>query len=287
MNVLLCGASGFIGRAIAHALREAGHQVVEGRSATMDFATSLDPATWAPRLEGIDAVINAVGVLRDTPERPIDALHHRAPAALFQACADRGVRRVIQISALGIEGNGTRYATTKRAADAALLALHRAGRLDVTIVRPSIVFGRAGASSRMFMALARLPVLMLPAEAARARVQPLTVHDLGQACAALVALKGPELMEAVGPRALTLGDFIVELRRQLGRLPAWRLTLPAALSPWSARLGDLLPFLPWGSETLSLLRTDNTGDASRLQSLLTRPATPIERFVEAAWASGE
>lgn len=285
MNVLLCGASGFIGQAIAHALRDAGHRVVEGRSATMNFAADVEPAAWHPRLDGIDAVINAVGVLRDTPERPMQALHHRAPAALFQACAERGVRRVIQISALGIEGNGTRYASSKRAADAALLALHRAGRLDATIVRPSIVFGRGGVSSRLFMTLARLPLLVLPAEAARARVQPVAARDLGEACAALVALKGPELLEAVGPRALTLADFIAELRRQQGRFPAWRLSMPASLSRWSARVGDRLPCQTWGSETLSLLQADNTGDASRLQSLLAVPATPVERFVEAAWAS--
>jgi len=286
MKVLICGASGFIGQAIAQAVRAAGQEVVEGRSSAMDFAAGLDPAVWRPRLEGIDAVINAVGVLRDTPERPMDALHHRAPAALFQACADAGVRRVIQISALGIEGNGTRYATSKRAADAALLALHRAGRLDATIVRPSIVFGPRGVSSRLFMQLARLPLLALPAEAARSRVQPIAVADLAQACAALLAHKGPELLEAVGPRALTLADFIAELRRQQGRSPAWRLMLWPALSRWSARIGDRLPFQTWGTETLSLLQSDNTGDASRLQSLLARPAIPVERFVEAAWASG-
>ena len=120
-KVLVLGAGGFVGRAIAARLRDGGHEVVEGRSADFDFTKLLKPADWLPQLAGIDEVVNAVGVLRDSTRRPMEAVHEHAPIALFEACAKAGVLRVVQISALGIAGSDTLYARSKRAADVHLL----------------------------------------------------------------------------------------------------------------------------------------------------------------------
>ena len=271
MNVLVCGARGFVGRATAEALRRRGHRVVEGVSShrrhegggavvRMDFARDIEAATWLPRLVGIDAVVNAVGVLRDSPGRPIEAVHDRVPGALFDACAQSGVRRVVHVSALGIDGSRTAYARTKRAAEERLAAGTRAGRLDGVVVRPSIVFGAGGASSRLFLRLARLPALALPRLVHRALVQPIAVEELALGIAVLVdgtidalgadrpdpldALDGPDTREraagaerrasaptiaAVGPAPIALAAFIASLRAQAGRAP--RAGLHAARSP--------------------------------------------------------
>ena len=140
MHILLTGSTGFIGHTLKAALEGAGHTVRGGVSprnkaprpdqVPMDFAHDTQADTWLARLQGIDAVVNAVGVLRDSPARPIDAVHQHTPCALFQACARAGVRRVVQISALGIEGSATRYARTKLAAEACLRSLADAGQLD-------------------------------------------------------------------------------------------------------------------------------------------------------------
>jgi uncharacterized protein YbjT (DUF2867 family) len=284
-SILVCGASGFIGRRIVRTLREAGLSVTEASSASHNFSQNLQPSDWLPRLEGFDAVVNAVGILRDTRDRKLDALHHRAPAALFEACAQVGVRRVIQISANGVDQFNTRYATTKRAADEVLLRLRAEGRLDGSVVRPSIVYGRGGASSALFMTLARLPVMVLPAAALRARIQPVAVQDVALAVLRLLQEGGPEQVTAVGVQALPLSAFIAELRRQLGHGQALVVPLPEAPSRWSARVGDHLSFQPWSTESLAMLQSDNVGDAAVFAHLLGRSPLPLERFVEAAWQS--
>lgn len=294
MKVLLCGARGFIGRHVRRALQAAGHDVVQASSSRspapglvhVDFARDTDVARWLPRVQGFDAVINAVGVLRDSRARPLQAVHDDAPRALFDACALAGVRRVVQVSALGIEGNATRYARTKLAADAQLLALTEAGRLDGVVLRPSIVFGREGDISRLFMGLARSPWLLLPAPVIEARVQPVAVGDLADAVEALLrgdGLARTGIMPCVGPEPLRLATFIASLRAQLGHGPARVRALPGALTRLSARAGDALPFAPWCSETLALLSQDNVGPADVLAGLLGRPAVSPQRMVEATW----
>jgi uncharacterized protein YbjT (DUF2867 family) len=292
MNVLVCGARGFIGRRICAALRARGHRAVEGASTAVpdgiavDFVRDVDPRTWAPRLRGIDAVVNAVGVLRDTRRRPIEDVHDQVPRALFAACAEAGVRRVVQLSALGIAGSATPYALTKLAAEATLDAHTQEGELDGFILRPSIVFGHGGDSTALFLALARLPAALLPRPVRRARIQPVAVGELAEVVATLVeaAPSAATTIAAVGPEPVALGDFIASLRAQAGRSPALVATLPDVITRLSARVGDLVPASPWCSDSLSLLGADNVADPAPFERLLGRRATRYDALLASAAA---
>ncbi|MEN9844294.1 MAG: hypothetical protein RLZZ612_2123 [Pseudomonadota bacterium] len=290
MNVLLLGATGFLGRHIAHALHAQGHEVLIPtlpHGERFNLAQMCTPAAWHSQLQsGVgpdlvpDAVINAVGVLRERAGQPMHAVHALAPIALFTACAELGIRRVIQISALGIDGIATPYAQTKREADAALLALVEQGRLDAVVLRPSIVLGEGGASTALFNTLARWPLLVWPRRARQCQVQPLSVQDVAWGCTRLLVDQAEVtgVLAAVGEERASVPDWVALIRALHGHQPATVCTLPDAWAALSARGGDAIPVTPWGRNTWALLAQDNTAEAEAWRRVLGRPASPALAF---------
>src|SRR5215212_1773242 len=127
MRVLVTGASGFIGHALADALARQGHEVLRASRSgevAVDFARVPDASWWLAKLSGVDAVVNAVGILRERAGQSFEALHARAPVELFRACAQLRIATVVQVSALGADaGAQSRYHLSKKTADDALRAL--------------------------------------------------------------------------------------------------------------------------------------------------------------------
>lgn len=295
MKVLVLGAKGFIGRHITTALQLQGHSVIHGVSGrqgqplqpdeiVVDFARDTQADVWMPRLEACDAVVNAVGVLRDTAKRPVQAVHTQTPAALFEAARRMQLAHVVQVSSLGIEHNTTPYGVTKRAAEAALQTQMQAG-LSASLVRPSVVFGKGGESSALFLNLARLPVCVLPAVAWRTQIQPIHVLELAQSIARILSLpqsERPLSLDAVGAQAVHLSGFIASLRAQNRRKPAVMLKLPNGLTKASAKVGDWLPVTPWGSEAFAMLSHDNMADPAAITALLGRAPTHYSQLLAQA-----
>lgn len=257
MRILLLGASGFIGSRIAAALRGHGHAVLAcGRGAAVpaDLARDGKPE-WLPRLAGIDAVVNAAGALQG----PLEAIHASGPIALFEACAEAGIPRLVQISALGAGEGSTRFLRTKRAADERLLALRDAGgRRGWCVLRPSLVVGRGGESTRRFAALAALP---RPARLARGdwRLQPLHVADLAAHAVAQLEATGPVpgLQELGGPAVTDTDGLTTLLRGWLGLPPRRPLAVPLWLLRLAAAAGRLIPGAALRPESLAMLAAGN------------------------------
>lgn len=283
MNVLLTGASGFIGNHLASALRAAGYVVIAALRETeagtaavqADFTRDLSARDWLPKLAGIDAVINAVGILREHGAQTFERIHKRAPQALFTACVAAGVRRIVQISALGAHRGTSRYFLSKRAADDYLATLP----LEWTIVRPAVVFGPGGSSARMFARLAQLPLVPLPGRGEQ-RLQPIHIDDLTEAL--VRALAEPACnrvrIDLMGPQSFTLRELFCALRRTMQMGPPHFLPVPMPLVRTGARVAGLIPLSPLDAETLAMLEAGMTGDPTPTCQLLGRPPRSINEW---------
>jgi uncharacterized protein YbjT (DUF2867 family) len=284
--VFIAGANGFIGQRLAGALEAAGYEVVAGvrdvpnagtrRAIAIDFVRDHDPAAWQARLAGVDVVVNAVGILRERGAQTFAALHRDAPRALFAAAAQAGVKLVVQISALGADEDArSAYHLSKKAADDFLATLP----ITHAIVQPSLVFGVGGASARLFAMLASMPWIPVPGRG-DAKVQPVHVDDL---CACVVALAGGARADVripvVGPRAMSLREFLAALRRALGLARPRFLSVPMPLVRAAASIGERLPGALLDRETLGMLERGNVADASATRRLLGCEPRAVEAFV--------
>mgnify|MGYP000918239529 CR=1 FL=1 len=206
MNILLTGSSGFIGRNVATALVRAGHLVTPiSRRHGVDFCRMRNRADWVPWLDGIDAVINGVGIIGESGAQRFGLLHAEAPIALFQACQEAGVRRVVQISALGADATAfSAYHLSKLAADDFLRGLD----LDWFVLRPSLIYGRGGKSAGFFMRLAAQPMIPVIGDG-RQPLQPVHISDVvATVMESLTSAQVRQTLDIVGNETIPFADWL-------------------------------------------------------------------------------
>jgi len=245
----------------------------------LDLSALTDAEAWLPHLDGIDAVINCVGIIRESRPGDFLRLHQQMPVALFAACEKAGVARVVQVSALGSEPHAsTPYWRTKGEADADLARRH----LTAIVVRPSLVYGDEGASSRVFTLMASLPLAAMPM-AHKALVQPIHIDDLSAVLVKLLLGEAaPRELAAVGPRAMSMAAYIDALRTGMNAAPGLVLPVPAGLARIMARCAELIPGSALTPDSLRMLEESsaggNTADAAPVRALLGRQLRDPEDF---------
>jgi uncharacterized protein YbjT (DUF2867 family) len=264
MRVLVTGAYGLIGSAILARLHRDGHELVAAgravaaarrrapyaRWVVADFRRLTLAGDWLPVLEGVDAVVNCVGVLQDGSRDDVQRVQATATTALFAACESSGIRRVIHVSAIG----AARAAPTPFARSKAKAEDDLAGRyLEWAILRPGLVLASAAyGGTAMLRGLAALP-LLTPVVEADARVQVVSVEDIAET---VVFCLRPEAKLSVRwdlahPQVLALGTIVGALRGWLGFPPRPVLRVPRALAAAIAGGADVLGYLGWRSPARS------------------------------------
>lgn len=213
-----------------------------------------------PRLTNIDVVINAAGIIRETRQQTFSALHHDAPIALFKACEQAGVKKIIQISALGADDQAfSQYHLTKKTAYDVLTTLD----LNWHIVMPSVVYGPGAKSMTFFKALSALPVVPLVNQGEQ-QIQPIHINDFTRAIMQLLEndkiKKQRHIM--VGPEPISMKHMLQNLRHWLGLKSTLMLPIPYTLSLVFARLGGFLGGTPITHEAVKMLQCGNTASVT-------------------------
>jgi NADH dehydrogenase len=252
-NILLIGGTGFLGTAVVRELarrpasadfcftlptrrREAAKHLLVLPTARVVDADVHDPATLTQLMAGQDAVISLVGVLKGSEGEPYGKgfarAHVELPRKIAAAARAAGVRRVLHVSALKAAADApSGYLRSKAAGEAALLD---AG-LDLTLFRPSVIFGPGDAFLTLFARMARIAPFF-PLAGADARFQPVWIEDVAAAVAdsllrsdsigAAYDLCGPKqysLRELVGYAAAVSGHprAVIGLPHAVAWLQAW------------------------------------------------------------------
>ena len=270
-NILVLGGTGFVGRHVCEKLHRHGwHITVPTRRAinaaavqhlprvTVLEADVHDPAQLRELVAGHDAVVNLIAILHGT-EEAFERVHVQLPESLAQACLATGVRRLVHVSALGVSLDSlSRYQRSKARGEDVL----RAAGLDLTVLRPSVIFGAGDRFLNVFAGLQSVfPVV--PLASAAARFQPVWVEDVASAVAACLLDQGlprstvGQTFECAGPDVLTLAD-LVRLAGRHGSRQRPVLPLPGVLARLQARLMELMPGEPLMSrDNLDAMSVDN------------------------------
>lgn len=273
MNVLVTGAGGFIGRHVAAALEAAGCAVRRAGRDGIDFENpSIEQ--WRGQLDGIDALVNAAGVFRESRRATFERTHAEGPIALFALCAERGIP-VVQISALGADDHAsTAFHMTKKRADDALLALD----IPSIVLQPSLVYGPDGKSAGVLASVAAMPIVPLPGDGGQI-LQPVHIDDVaGAVVSAIMQRRYPRARIAcVGPAPMTVRRYMTALRSAMGLPPASFVAVPMPLVKRVARLKIGL----FDTDAIVMLERGNTADPEPLAVLIGRRQRDPAAFIAA------
>lgn len=271
-RICILGGTGFVGQALAAELAGRGHRLTVLTRRRRDHRALL--VLPELRLEEIDvyrdqalaehaaeadALINLVGILNEGArhEETFQRAHVELAQKLIHACRQNGVRRLLQMSALGAD-RAARSQYLRSKGEAERLMLDAGERLRVTCFRPSVIFGPGDRFFFRFAGLLRFAPYFFPLACAGTRFAPVYVGDVAARMAA--SLDDPadygRAVDLCGPEVYTLGELVQLAARWSGRRRRV-VGLPPALSRLQARVCERLPGRPFTMNNYHSLQVDS------------------------------
>ena len=244
-----------------------------------------DPKQLQALVHGHDVVINLIAILHGTEEE-FNHAHVTLPANLARACHAENVTRLIHISALGADVHGpSMYQRSKARGELALLSASQKAPLGLTLLRPSVIFGKDDQFINLFASLQKVFPVM-PLAGANTRFQPVWVHDVAQAivhCVNTFSTEG-QVFELCGPDILTLTELVQLAGLWVGK-PRPVISLPYAIGWLQALLMEWAPGKTLMSrDNLDSMKVHNiaTGKVQGLRALGISEPKSIKRLFTAS-----
>jgi len=275
--ITIFGGSGFIGRHLVGRLAAKGYQIrlavrdpesavqlmtqgnvgqIVGLKTNVRNQASVDRA-----VEGADIVINLVGILFESGAQNFGTVHVDAAERIARAAKAAGAEQLIHMSALGADKHHAAAYARSKAVGEELSAAEFPG---VTILRPSVVFGRDDDFFNRFARLLALAPAFPLADGGKAKMQPVWIEDVAEAIVRI--LENPahqgKIWELTGPTAYSFHELLQKVLDYTGRSCLF-LPVPASMMSFMAVFMNLAPGRPQLTpDQVKLLKTDNIASGS-------------------------
>ncbi|MFT7227960.1 MAG: hypothetical protein ACI8PW_000540 [Methylophilaceae bacterium] len=224
------GGAGFVGSSIVSKLDAAGYRVKvltrdRERAKHLILLPHVEVVTcdlnddkaFAACLAGCDAVINLVGILHESRRHTFEHAHHQLPKKIATICSELGIKRLLHMSALKASKDApSQYLQSKAKGEAALVRFKKS--VDITIFKPSVIFGRGDNFLNLFSTLIKyLPAIFLAKPGAK--FQPIWVEDI--ATIFMNSLDNDDTFSKsyalAGPEVYTLRTLVVKVMQVMGK----------------------------------------------------------------------
>lgn len=285
MRVFLAGATGYVGGEIREKLVGHGHTVTglarspgrtpAGASVRLVAGDVAEPAAWSNEVRGHDAVINAVGLLRERGANTFQRAVVGGTRNLVEAAERHHVGRFVQVSANGVDAGRVAYQRTKLEAE----RIVRGSKLSWTIFRPSVIYGPRDDFTNKLARMMRLGAMPYFGRGDY-RLAPVASWDVAEAVVQSLARPAAagQTFTICGPEALSYREMVREIRTASGRrslvlpAPKWVGYAGAALFGW-------IPAFPADRDALTMLFAGNTCPDHRWGEVLGIQATPFREGI--------
>ena len=285
MKVFLTGATGFVGKHMLERLLAEGHAVraalrglpgqkarlVQGFSEDGDFryvsgdvveGTGLDEG-----MQGCDAVIHLVGIIVERGKNTFENVHHIGTRNVVEAAKRTGIKRFVQMSALGVRADGVAaYQVTKWKGEE---EVRRSG-IPFCIMRPSLIFGEGdGFVTQMMETMRSAPVFRPVPGSGKPKFRPIFVDDVTACFARALTVEAAtnQTVELGGADELTLNEVLAEIARCAGvHKPAVHIPLPLMFAG-AAVMQKVLKNPPVTVDQLRMLGEGSTCDIAPMQRI--------------------
>jgi NADH dehydrogenase len=272
-RIFVAGGTGFVGRSVVRALLARGFLVRclvrRGSEGLLKGFESIDrvpgdvlrPEGLVACAEGCAAIVNLVGIIREHRARGVtfERLHVQATANMLRVAKEAGVKRYVQMSALGTRPEArSAYHRTKWQAEEAV----RESSLHWTIFRPSIIFGPGDEFiSTLAGMIRRLPAVPVLGDG-QYRLQPIPVEQVAEGFAQALRLDGSigRVYEVAGPDPYRFVELLDSIGAALGRRAVKKVHVPLGAVKVATRSLGWLPAYPLTMDQIAMLEEESLPD---------------------------
>jgi NADH dehydrogenase len=265
--ITLFGATGFIGAEIVRVLSAQGYTI---RIATSNvkkadmlkfngavgqivpYQCDYSEQSLKNTVDGSFAVINCMGILSEKGHRSFMSTHCYVPESIAQACKKMNVNHFVHISALGVDKSKSDYAKSKLAGEKQVLKAFK----NVTILRPSIVFGAKDSFFNMFAGMAKILPFLPLIGGGKTLFQPVYVGDVALAVSNAIKKSAFGVYELGGPDVLSFKALLQKMKLYTGQ-SVCLLPVPFFVAKIQAVMLSVLPNPPITLDQIKSLKTDN------------------------------